>query len=90
MINNVIISLSVKGKVVLPWKMNLPHESQLASKPHFFTLFFLKYIVVMTESVLLHPVYQQEAFLNILCAGSPWFASTHINDGFETRRQINK
>ena len=42
MINNVIISLSVKGKVVLPWKMNLPHESQLASKPHFFYFVFSK------------------------------------------------
>jgi hypothetical protein len=41
----------------------------------------------MTESILLHPVYQQEAFMNILYTGSPWFATIHSNDGFETQRQ---
>jgi len=67
--------------------MHLPLESQLASKPQILLSVFRKYIVLTTESILLHPVYQQEAFVNILYTGSPWFATIHSNDGFETRRQ---
>jgi hypothetical protein len=67
-------------KVFLPWKMHLPLESQLVSKPQILLSVFQKYIVVMTESILLHPVYQQEAFMNIFYSGSPWSATLFCND----------
>jgi hypothetical protein len=41
----------------------------------------------MTESILLHPVYQQETFMNIFYTDSPWFATfsatIHNNDGLK-------
>jgi len=57
--------------VCLSWKVYVPLESHLSSKPKILLSVFGKYVVVMTRVFLLHPVYQQEAFMDILYTGSP-------------------